>query len=117
MVGFESDTTNVMVGKHNSLLSRIKDKQPSQGCVCHLANLSLLAGVKSLPVHVDDFFVDLFYFFEKSAKRKEDFREFQHFTDTKQFKIIKHCRTRWLSLEKAVNRVYTSAVACPLCVF
>ena len=108
VVGFESDTTNAMVGKHNSVLSRVKEKQPtvySQGCVCHLANLSLLAGVKSLPVDVDDFFVDLFYFFEKSAKRKEDFREFQHFTDTKQFKIIKHCKTRWLSLEKAVNRV------------
>ena len=25
--GFESDTTNLMVGKHNSVLSRIKSKQ------------------------------------------------------------------------------------------
>ena len=37
VVGFESDTTNVMVGKHNSVLSRIKAKQQgifSQGlCV------------------------------------------------------------------------------------
>ena len=44
VVGFESDTTNVMVGKHNSVLSRIKSEQPgvfSQGCVCHLSNLSI----------------------------------------------------------------------------
>ena len=28
-VGFESDTTNVMVGKHNSVLSRVRAKQPN----------------------------------------------------------------------------------------
>ena len=66
VVGFESNTTNVMVGKHNSVLSRVRMKQPnvySQGCVCHLANLCLQAGVKVLPIDVDDFFVDLFYYF------------------------------------------------------
>ena len=53
VVGFESDTTNAMMGKHNSVLSRVKLKQPnvfSIGCVCHLANLCLLAGVQELPV-------------------------------------------------------------------
>ena len=38
----------------------MKAKQPgvfSQGCVCHLANLCLLQGIKSLPIDVDDFFV------------------------------------------------------------
>ena len=108
VVGFESDTANVMMGKHNSVLSRVKVKQSkvySQGCVCHLANLSLLAGVKTLPVDVDDFLVDLFYFFDKSTKRKEEFHEFEEFTGTKELKIIKHCSTRWLSLEKVVKRV------------
>ena len=108
VVGFESDTTNMMIGKHNSVLSRVKVKQPnvfSQGCVCHLSNLCLLAGVKALPVDTDDFFVDLFYYFDKSAKRKEEFREFQEFIGAKELKIIKHCKTRWLSLDKAVKRV------------
>ena len=71
VVAFESDTTNVMVGKHNSVLSRVKEKQPhvySQGCVCHVANLALLAGVKALPVDVHDFCVDPKYYFEKSWK-------------------------------------------------
>lgn len=97
-----------MVGKHNSVLSRVKEKQPhvySQGCVCHLANLALLAGVKALPVDINDFFVDLFYYFDKSVKRKEDLHEFQLFTDTKPLKILKHCKTRWPSLEKAVYQV------------
>lgn len=105
VVAFESDTTNVMIGRHNSVLSRVKDVQPevfSQGCVCHLANLCLLAGVQTLPIDVDDFFVDLYYYFDKSAKRKEEFHEF---TGVKELKIIKHCKTRWLSLEKCVRRV------------
>jgi hypothetical protein len=108
VVGFESDTTNVMVGKHNSVLSRVKSEQPkvfSLGCTCHLANLCLLSGVRNLPIDIDDFFVDLYYFFDKSAKRKHEFREFQEFTSTKELKIIKHCKTRWLSLEKVVKRV------------
>ena len=59
VVGFESDTANMMIGKHNSVLCRVKDKQPgvfSQVCVCHLANLCLLQGIKCLHVEVDDFF-------------------------------------------------------------
>ena len=97
VVGFESDTMNVMVGKHTSVLSRVKDKQPNvfnEGCVCHLSNLCFLAGVKVLPIDLDDFFVDLYYFFNKSAKRKEEFREFQEFTNTKQLKVLKHVKTR-----------------------
>ena len=107
VAGFESDTANVMIGKHNSVLLRVKAKQPdvfSQGCTCHLANLCLLKGVLTLPVDLDDFFVDLFYHFDKSAKRNEELHEFQEFTGTKQLKIIKHCKTRWLSLEKVVQR-------------
>lgn len=108
VVGFESDNANVMMGRYNSVLSRVKEKQPkvfSLGCVCHLANLCVKAGIKVLPVDVDDFLVDLFYFFNKSAKRMEEFREFQEFTGTTELKIVKHCQTRWLSLERSVKRV------------
>ena len=106
VVGFESDTCNVMIGRHNSVYSRVKQKQSkvfSIGCVCHLASLCLAAGIKALPL--DDFFVDLYYFFDKSAKRKEEFREFQSFVGVKELKIIKHCPTRWLSLERVIKRL------------
>lgn len=102
------DTCNVMIGRHNSVLSRIKQKQSkvfSIGCVCHLASLCLTAGIKALPLDVDDFFVDLYYFFDKSAKRKEEFRAFQDFVGVKELKILKHCPTRWLSLEKVIKRL------------
>ena len=50
VVGYASDTANVMVGARNSVLSRIRDKQPqvfSLGCLCHLANLCSAAALKS----------------------------------------------------------------------
>ena len=56
VVGYASDTANVMVGAHNSVLSRIRDKQPkvfSLGCLCHLANLCRVAALKTLPVSID----------------------------------------------------------------
>ena len=61
MVGFESDTTNVMVVKHNSVLFQVRKKINvfSQGCVCLLAYLFFLAGMKVLPVDVDNFLIDL----------------------------------------------------------
>lgn len=84
--------------------------------MCHLADLCLFSGVKVLPVDVDDFFVDIFYHFEKSAKHKEEFREFQEFTDARKLKIIKHCKTRWLKFGESCT-VGASAVVHPSWLF
>ena len=97
-----------MIRKHNSVLSCIKGKQLgvfSHDCVCHLANLCLFQGIKCLSVKVDDFLVDLFYYFDKSFKRKVQLREFKQFTGTQQLKFLKHFKRRWLSLERSVKRV------------
>ncbi|ESO85651.1 hypothetical protein LOTGIDRAFT_155143 [Lottia gigantea] len=36
-----------------------------------------------------------------TCKRKEEYNDFLEFTQTEPLKIIKHCATRWLSLEKS----------------
>ena len=72
VVGYASDTANVMVGVNNSVLSHIRDKQPkvfSLGCLCHLANLCSVAALKTLPVSIDSLLIDVFYHFKYSAKR------------------------------------------------
>ena len=43
-IGFTSDSCNVMVGKSNSVLARVKQRNPkvfSVGCICHLARLGV----------------------------------------------------------------------------
>ena len=42
MIAFNSDTANVMFGKKNSVVSRLKEVQPKVidlGCICHLESL------------------------------------------------------------------------------
>ena len=109
VIGYASDTASVMVGVRNSVLSRIKQKQPSifsLGCMCHLAALCAVAGLKKLPVSVDDLLIDIAYHFKYSAKRWTEYEQIQiEFREIQPLKILKHCTTRWLSLERCIKRV------------
>ena len=109
MIGFASDTASVMVGKHNSVLSRLLGKQPklfSLGCLCHLGALCAAAAIKKLPVSLDDLFIDIFYHFKHSSKRWHEFNEIQReFSNVKPLRVLKHCTTRWLSLERCLKRL------------
>ena len=107
VIAFASDNCSVMKGRHNSVLSRIKKVQPNVldiGCICHLANLCCVHGVKQLPLPVEELLIDVFFHFNHSAKRKEIYREFLEFCDVAPLKILKHATTRWLSLQRCVKR-------------
>ena len=105
-VSYSSDNTNSMIGKRNSLLKPINNVQGNQktfhvGCPCHLAHLCAGKGAKELSVNVEDFVIDLYYHFRRSAKRKAQLREYMEFNNNAVRKIIKHVSTRWLSLGKS----------------
>ncbi|XP_052072307.1 uncharacterized protein LOC127710472 [Mytilus californianus] len=107
VLSFMSGNCSVMMGKNNSVMTRIKEQSPDVfdfGCVCHLANLCAVAGVKALPVSIDDMLVDIYYHFHHSSKRKEQYKEFLDFCDVEPSKLLKHATTRWLSLETCVDR-------------
>lgn len=109
VIGFASDSASVMVGKRNSVLSRVIQQQPdifSMGCVCHLAALCAAGGLKKLPVSIDDLLIDIYYHFKHSSKRYEEFAiVLKDFDGIAPVRVLKHCSTRWLSLERAVNRL------------
>ena len=107
-VSFMSDTANVMKGCRSGVQMLIKNEIShlyDVGCTCHLADLTIKAGVTSLPVDIDQLFIDIFYYFYYSSKRNQEFADFWHslFTTEPQA-ILKHCPTRWLSLLRCVNR-------------
>ena len=80
MVGYASDTASVTVGRHNSVLSRLLQKQPklfSLVCLCHLGALCAAAALRKLPVALDDLLIDIFYHFKHSSKRWHEFNEIQ----------------------------------------
>ena len=98
-----------MVGARNSLLQKIKSSQGEQkifdvGCPCHLAHLCAGKGAKELSVNVEDFIIDIYYHFRRSAKRKQQLRDFMEFNNNEVRKIIKHVSTRWLSLGRCLDR-------------
>ena len=109
IVGFASDSASVMVGKRNSVLSRLLQKQPkafSMACVCHLAALGAAAGLKVLPISIDQLLIDIFYHFKHSSKRWQEFADvLEDFEDIAPMRILKHCTTRWLSLQRATSRL------------
>lgn len=108
LVGMGSDGTNVMLGKRNSVLTRLKAKQPSLisfHCNCHLAALIANHACSVLPDYLEDLTISIWYYFQKSAKRQRLFKEFQQFVQCKPHKLLKAAQTRWLSLEACVQRL------------
>ena len=105
---FMSDTTNVMKGARSGVQKLIKAECSDVldvGCICHLTDLTIKAGLQALPVDIDKLFIDVFYYFYHSSKRKQEFCDLwcSLFTSEPQT-ILKHCPTRWLSLLRCVGR-------------
>ena len=73
----------------------------------HIANNAFLEGIKCLKdnVNVDQFAIDLHFFFKLSAAKREDYRGVSELTDVTTHYVVKHCQTRWLSLGKVLVRI------------
>lgn len=106
------DNTSVNLGKRNSIMSRVTKKNPAvffNGCPCHIVhNIASKASDSYARVtgfDVDDFCIDVYYWFEKSIKRKQSLSDFRSLCDSAYAKMLKHVSTRWLSLESAVSRI------------
>ena len=54
---------------------------------------------------IEDIVTDIYYWFDKSTKRKATLAKYCTFCDTSYKEMVKHVNTRLLSLEKAVGRV------------
>lgn len=116
--GFSVDNTNVNIGKSNSIKSRVLNKNSNvffMGCPCHiLHNTASKAASKFgaiCDLDIEDFCIDLYYWFEQSTKRKGILDEFCSFCDIEYKKILKNVSVRWLSLETSVERVLKQFVA------
>ena len=98
-----------MVGVRNSVLSCLREKQPdifSLACVCHLSALAAAAGLKTLPLSMDNLLIDIYYHFKHSSKRWQEFADvLKDFEDIIPLRVLKHCTTRWLSLQRAIKRL------------
>ena len=111
-VSLSVDNASTMVGKRNSFASRFKDKNSEvfiSGCPCHLAHIAAShandAFSDVLGLNVENLCIDMFYWFDKSSKRKEKLNEYFQFCDQEYECVLKHVSVRCLSLEKCMNRI------------
>ena len=105
------DNTSVNIGTRNSLKTRIVEKNPAiffNGCPCHIihnaARKASEAFCESCGFDIEEFTINLYYWFDKSTKRKIELQSYCSFCDQAYRAIIKHVSTRWLSLELAIER-------------
>ncbi len=105
------DNTSVNIGVRDSIKTRVLGRNSSiffSGCPCHIlhnaAQKSGDAFRNSCSFDVEEFTIDLYYWFDKSTKRKNTLQSYCSFCDQDYRSIIKHISTRWLSLHRAIER-------------
>ena len=111
VTGLGVDNTNSNIGPHNSIKQKalLKNKHIYvSGCPCHIlhnaASAASTAFSEITKFDIEDHSVDLFYWFNKSSKRKSALLEYYEFCDQEYEEVIRYVSTRWLCLEHCVNR-------------
>jgi len=106
------DNTNTNIGQRNSIKSRAVIKNSAiyvVGCPCHIIHNTPQKAAKAFNEEtgfdVEECCVDHYYWFDKSTRRKGQLCDYAAFCDSEYRQFIKHINVRWLSLEKAVNRI------------
>lgn len=107
-IGFAADTTNVMFGSANSVVSRLQENFPGiviLKCVCHSLHLCSSKACKQLPRQCEDLVRNVYSHFSHSAKKRFSLKHFQGFFEEEPLNILHPSQTRWLSLYQSVKRI------------
>ena len=106
------DNTSVNIGVRHSLEIRVLEQNSSvyfSGCPCHIIHNAVRKAsdvfCSSCGFDVEEFCLDIYYWFDKSTKRKNSLLSYYTYCDQEYRNIIKHVTTRWLSLKFAIERI------------
>lgn len=108
VIGMASDGASVMVGKNNSFSSRLLQDNSSATvikCVCHISAIITTKACLVLPRAPEDLIRQIYSYFSGSSKRCLQLEEMQEYFNYEKKKILRVSSTRWLSLQKCIERV------------
>lgn len=108
MVSFCSDTTNVMFGEDNSVVSKLKNNYPHILCVkcnAHLGHLCLKHAVSEDPLNCEEFVRRVYNYVKSSGKRSKYWKILQEILKLDPLTVKQPVTTRWLSLYQCVRLI------------
>lgn len=113
-VGFGSDGASSMIGDHNSVWSRVRERSPNcqlNRCVCHSLALCIEKAFDKLPSNLGYLLHEIPKWFSKSILRREAFKELFMVMDANEERggvplpFQKLSNTRWLVRGKVIYNI------------
>ena len=108
IIGVACDGANVMVGQHNSFVTRLKQECPDlivMQCICHSASLAASKACEELPRTPEELIRAVCTYISGSSKRTAQLVEIQDFLQEERKKVLKLADTRWLAMHQCVVRM------------
>ena len=97
IIGYSSDTTNVMFGEQHSVVSLLKRDVPyvlTIKCSCHLIHLCSSYGCQNLSTSLEDLCRNIYSHFSRSSLRQKEYEQFQAFVEAEPHKLLCLAQTR-----------------------
>ena len=113
IIGYSSDTTNVMFRQYNTVVQLLKSEFSyiqAVKCFCHLIHLRIV--LRRIETAENRWrFVQRYAHFNRSSKRQDVYKQFQAFFGVEPHKLLPPAQTLWLSLQECVNRILEQFLA------
>ena len=97
IIGYSSDTCNVMFGENLSVSTLLKKDFPhvtAVKCSCHLIHLCASYACLKLSTTLEDLCRNIHSHFSRSSLQQKDFEQFQEFVEAQPHKMLKLSQTR-----------------------
>lgn len=108
IIGYSSDTTNVMFGEQHSVVVFLKqDAQHvlTVKCFCHMIHLCSSYACQKMSTSLEDLCGNVYSHFSTSSLRQKEYQNFQDSVKAEPLKLLGTAQTKWLSLESCVTRI------------
>ena len=111
-LGFLLDNTSASLGVLNSIKTKVILKNKNcyfTGCPFHIIHNTAKKGSvefnRVTKFDTEDFCLEIYFYLGKSAKQKNALQSYAEFCGQEYRTFLEHVELRWLSLERAVERI------------
>lgn len=108
IVSYSADNASVNFGKFKSVFNNLKYENNlliQANCLCHVIHNCAKHSLMKLPFDFENLIMKIFAHFSSSSKRSDSLKDCYEYCDLEYEKMVKHTKTCWLTLNKALERI------------